>query len=172
VFVLVVSVVALGVRPSFVVVAGVLAVVAGIVLVHGVERGSGGGARARRRGVHRRLHARRRRGIEHAAAVPYLAAVLVPTALVLLTYDAARGRSPLPALNVRTALAGVAMAGAYLLTLAALDRAAAAPVAAVREASVLIALVAVGIVGREHVTPARAVGGALVVLGVAALALG
>jgi drug/metabolite transporter (DMT)-like permease len=61
------------------------------------------------------------------------------------------------------------MAGAYLLTLAALDRAAAAPVAAVRETSVLLALLAVALAGRERVTGARAAGAVLVVAGIAAL---
>ena len=172
VFVLVVSVVALGVRPSLTVVAGVLAVVAGIVLVRGVERGSG---LALALGVGACIAGYTLvddRGIEHAAAVPYLTAVLVPTALILLGFDAARGRSLASGLDARVALAGIAMAGAYLLTLAALDLAAAAPVAAVRETSVLVALLAVAVAGRERVTPARAAGAALVVLGVAALALG
>lgn len=172
VLVLVVSVVALGVRPSMVVVTGVLAVVGGIVLVRGVARGSG---LALALGVGACIAGYTLvddRGIEHAAAIPYLTAVLVPTALILLGVDAARGRSLTAALDARVTLAGVAMAGAYLLALAALDRAAAAPVAAVRETSVLLALVAVAIAGRERVTPARAAGGLLVVAGIAALALG
>ena len=172
VLVLLVGVVALGVRPSVVVVAGVLAVVLGIVLVRGVERGSGLALALAVGACIAGYTLVDDRGIEHAAAVPYLTAVLVPTALILLGVDAARGRSLTSALEARTALAGVAMAGAYLLTLAALDRAAAAPVAAVRETSVLLALLFVVAAGRERVTPSRAAGAVLVVGGVAALALG
>jgi drug/metabolite transporter (DMT)-like permease len=166
------GVVALGVRPSPAEVAGVLGVVAGIVLVRGVERGSGLGLALAVGASLAGYTLVDDRGIEHAAAVPYLMAVLVPTAAIVLAADAARGRAPGDALGARTALAGVAMAGAYLLTLAALDRAAAAPVAAVRETSVLIALAAVALAGRERVTPSRGAGGVLVVAGVVALALG
>ena len=172
VLVLLAGVVALGVRPSATEALGVLLVVGGILLVRGVERGSGltlalavGACIAGYTLVDNE-------GIEHAAPLPYLTAVLVPTAVIALALDAPRPGSARAHLDARVALAGIAMAGAYALTLAALDRAAAAPVAAVRETSVLIALLAVAVIGRERVTPGRVAGGALVVGGVAALALG
>ena len=73
---------------------------------------------------------------------------------------------PLPA------LAGVLSFAAYALVLAALLRAAAAPVAAVRETSILIAALLAGPVLGERVSPGRIVGAALVVGGVALIALG
>jgi uncharacterized membrane protein len=63
------------------------------------------------------------------------------------------------------------MFAAYAFVLAALDRAAAAPVAAVRESSVVIATIFAALVLRERVTPARFAGAVLVTCGVAAVAL-
>ena len=68
-------------------------------------------------------------------------------------------------------VAAPAMFGAYALVLAALDRASAAAVAAVRESGVLIAVGLGALVLRERVTGARVAGAALVVLGVALVAL-
>jgi drug/metabolite transporter (DMT)-like permease len=45
-------------------------------------------------------------------------------------------------------------------------------VAAIRETSVVMATVAVAVLGREHVSRARIAGAAVVVAGVAAIALG
>ena len=64
------------------------------------------------------------------------------------------------------------MVAAYLLVLAALERAEAAPVAALRETSVVMATVGAAIAGRERVPARRIAGAVLVVAGVAALALG
>lgn len=106
------------------------------------------------------------RGVEHADAVAYLTVVLVPTAAIWLAVA-----RPRVSVTTRTAGAGVGMVAAYLLTLLALERAAAAPVAAVRETSVLFAVAFAAAVARERVSPARAAGAALIVAGVAALAL-
>jgi drug/metabolite transporter (DMT)-like permease len=61
---------------------------------------------------------------------------------------------------------------AYALVLAALQRASAASVAAVRETSVVIATLLAVPVLRERVPPARLAGAVLVVGGIALLALG
>jgi uncharacterized membrane protein len=66
--------------------------------------------------------------------------------------------------------AGLAGAAAYLLALAALDRAPAAAVAAVRETSVVIAVALAGLALGERVTRARLAGAVLVVAGVYLLA--
>ena len=62
---------------------------------------------------------------------------------------------------------------AYALTLAALERAEAAPVAALRETSVVMATLAAAALGRERAAAARRIAGAVaVVAGAAAIALG
>jgi len=63
------------------------------------------------------------------------------------------------------------MAAAYILVLAALERAEAAPVAALRETSVVMAAVGAAIASRERVPLQRVAGAVLVMAGVAALAL-
>jgi len=68
-------------------------------------------------------------------------------------------------------LAGVASFAAYALVLAALERASAASVAAVRETSVVIATVFAAVVLHEHVSRSRLAGSVLVVCGIALLAL-
>ena len=73
---------------------------------------------------------------------------------------------PLPA------LAGLLSFVAYALVLAALLRASAAAVASVRETSVLIAAFLAAPLAGERVGPARLAGAALVVGGVALIALG
>ena len=70
-----------------------------------------------------------------------------------------------------TIAAGIATFGAYALVLAALERASAASVAAVRETSVVIAALLAGAVLRERVGPGRLAGAALVAGGVALLSL-
>ena len=66
-------------------------------------------------------------------------------------------------------VAGLATFGAYILVLAALSRASAASVAAVRETSVVIATVLAVPILHERVGPARLAGAVLVVVGVAFL---
>src|SRR5439155_16488302 len=68
--------------------------------------------------------------------------------------------------------AGAGMVGAYVLTLAALRLAAAAPVAAVRETSVLIAVLAAAALGRERIGALRLTAAVAVTAGTAAIALG
>ena len=72
-------------------------------------------------------------------------------------------------LNLSSVVAGVATFTAYALVLAALERASAASVAAVRETSVVIATLLAAVVLKEHVTPVRLTGAMLVAGGVAIL---
>jgi drug/metabolite transporter (DMT)-like permease len=68
-------------------------------------------------------------------------------------------------------VAGIAGFAAYVLVLAALERAPAAAVSAVRETSVVIATALAALVLHEPVGAARAVGAVAVVGGVALIAL-
>jgi drug/metabolite transporter (DMT)-like permease len=98
---------------------------------------------------------------------------MIPCALVYAAAIARlQGRASLGReLNASSFVAGVATFGAYALVLAALERAPAAPVAAVRETSILIATGLAAVVLRERVSPGRVAGAALIVVGVALLAL-
>ena len=114
-----------------------------------------------------------KRGIEHAAALPYLELALLPVAVVGMLAYAVTGR--LGALRaevgVRTAAAGTLTFAAYALALLALREAPAPAVAAVRETSILFAVALGAIVLREQVTAARVAGAAVIVVGVAFVAL-
>jgi drug/metabolite transporter (DMT)-like permease len=174
VIVLAVSALVLGASLPAGAVVGVLAVGAGVLLVRGTSRGRAGAAlglavAACIAGYTLVDNA----ALDHAAAIPYLELVMAPTAALYLAGAAAlRGPRALVAeLRPSTALAGLGMFGAYALALAALARAAAAPVAAVRESSVVIATALAAVVLREHVDRRRWAGAVLVVAGIAAIAL-
>ena len=104
-------------------------------------------------------------GVERADPVAYLALVIAPCALL---YPLAARRAP--DLGARSALTAAATLGAYLLVLAALQRAPAAPVAAVRETSILLVTLFAAVFLKERLTAARATGTVLVVVGVALIA--
>jgi drug/metabolite transporter (DMT)-like permease len=180
VLVLAVSAAFLGAHLSLAAALGVLAVGAGVVAIRGVRR------EASSRAVALALLCGAtvagytlvdNEGVRHAAAVPYLFVVLVPVAVFsLLAVRRSRGWPALLA-YARTSratvlAAGVGMVGAYVLTLAALKLAAAAPVAAVRETSVLLAVLAAAALGRERLGPTRLVAAAAITAGTAAIALG
>ena len=74
-------------------------------------------------------------------------------------------------LGPSTVAAGIATFTAYALVLAALERASAASVAAVRETSVVIAALLAGKVLSERVGPVRLAGALLVAAGVALVSL-
>jgi uncharacterized membrane protein len=74
------------------------------------------------------------------------------------------------AIGPATVVAGLATFIAYARVLAALQRASAASVAAVRETSVVVATALAAVVLKERVGPARMAGAVLVVAGVALLA--
>lgn len=111
------------------------------------------------------------RGIRFSGAIAYLEMSLILPALAYAGGLAAlKGRRALRAeLRPGALLAGVCMVGAYALVLAALARADAAPVAAVREASVVIATAGAALLLREPVGPERLAGAVLVAAGVALL---
>jgi drug/metabolite transporter (DMT)-like permease len=178
VLVLAISVIALGAPVSLAAAAGVLAVTAGVLLVRGIGReAADAGSLALALCVGLCIAGYTLvddRGIRHAAALPYFELILLGSALPYFAAVAARrGRTALrAAAGWRAATAGVGMVAAYALVLAALERAEAAPVAALRETSVVMAAAGAAIAGREHVPRARLYGAVLVLAGVAAVALG
>ncbi|QEC47686.1 EamA family transporter [Baekduia soli] len=115
-----------------------------------------------------------RAGLHHADPLPYLWLVLTPsTAVCLLVTARERGAGAVrAALDLRAVVAGVATVGAYGLALLALRLAPAAPVAAVRETSIVLAVALGAIVLREPVTRLRWAGAATVTVGTALVALG
>jgi drug/metabolite transporter (DMT)-like permease len=170
--VLVVSVAALGAAVSGLQAAGVLAVAAGVVLVRGLARG-GGGDLALALAVGGCIAGYTLvddHGLRHAAPIAYLTLVLVVAAL---PFSVAVGAAAMRhALTPRAVLAGAGMFAAYVLALAALERAEAAPVAALRETSVVMAAAGAALWGRSRVPAGRVAGAARVVAGAAAIALG
>jgi drug/metabolite transporter (DMT)-like permease len=72
-------------------------------------------------------------------------------------------------LGPASVVVSLAFFGAYALVLLALRLSPAAPVAAVRETSVVIAVILAGSVLREHLTRVRVAGAAIVAAGVALL---
>ena len=105
-------------------------------------------------------------GVERADPIAYLALVIAPCALVYPFVAKVR-----PDVGVRSALTAAATFGAYLLVLAALRLAPAAPVSAVRESSVVIAALLSAVVLHEKVDAKRLAGAVAVAAGVAAIAL-
>ena len=175
VLVLIVSLAALGADLSAGEAVGVIAVAAGVLLVRGVGSGAASGL-VMALGVAACIAAYTLvddKGVSHAAALSYFEAVLLITAPVYaVAVLVARGPMALrEAATPRSAAAGVAMFGAYALALAALEIAEAAPVAALRETSVVMATAAAAVAGREVVPPRRFAGAVIVVLGIALIAV-
>jgi drug/metabolite transporter (DMT)-like permease len=158
-----------GYSPASLEVLGVLAVAGGVVLVRGLRGGDRLGVLlglliAAQIAGYTLVDAE---GIQHANPVPYLLLVLVPTAVVAALLS---GRERLRVeLRPAAVLAGCGGFLAYVLVLAALKLAPAAPVAAVRETSVLFAVVLAAPLLGERVTRARLAGAALVLAGVVLL---
>ena len=158
-------------------VAGVLLIAGGIVAVRGLGAGAGAGDLALAVGVGACIAAYTlvdREGVQHAAPVPYLWLVLVgPTLVYALAMTRVKGRPALRAeLTPAAGFAAVGILGAFALALAALRQAPAAAVGAVRETSVVIAVAAAGVLLREPVGPRRLAGAAVVVAGIALVAVG
>ena len=105
-------------------------------------------------------------GVERADPIAYLALVL-RRARSFTRSSRRRG----PTWGRGTALTAAATFGAFLMVLAAFRLAPAAPVAAVRESSVVIAALLAAVVLHEQVTGRRLAGAVAVAAGVAAIAL-
>ena len=109
-------------------------------------------------------------GLEHAATVPYL---WVEVGTAGLLYAALLGpRRAAGNLGVRATLVGIGGVGSYGLVLAALKLAPAPAVAAVRETSVVFAVVLAALWLGERVGWSRALGALVVTAGIALVALG
>jgi drug/metabolite transporter (DMT)-like permease len=174
--VLVVSAIALGHGTSAAQVAGVFLVGAGVLLVRGLTRPPDPHALWFALGIAAVIASYTlldKRGITHASPITYLELSMIPAALGYAAATVAvRGRARVRAeLGVASVLAGCASFAAYALVLAALQRASAASVAAVRETSVVIATGFAAAVLHERVSRSRVAGSALVVAGIALLAL-
>jgi drug/metabolite transporter (DMT)-like permease len=167
---LVIVVLVTGARPSAGEVTGVVAVGIGIVLVRGIRRTArGAGLAVAIAAAIAGYTVLDRYGIQHANAAPYLLLVMLGPALAY-PLTVGRGRLVAAARPV-AAVIGVASAATYLLVLLALRLASAPSVSAVRETSVVIAVVLARIFLHERVGPGRLLGALVVVAGVALLAL-
>ncbi|HET8821590.1 MAG TPA: EamA family transporter [Thermoleophilaceae bacterium] len=104
-------------------------------------------------------------GVERADSIAYLALVVAPCAALYPLVTETR-----PDVGLRSAATAAATFGAYLLVLAALARAPAAPVSAVRESSVVIAAILAAVVLHEGVGGRRIAGAIAVAVGVGLIA--
>ncbi len=175
VLVLMIGIAVLGHSTSVGQVSGVCLVGAGILLVRGLRpaRGAGVAVGLVIACVIATYTLVDKRGVTHAGALPYLEiSMLMPALLYASTVARAKG---LPALRAEvsrsTLVAGIATFGAYCLVLLALQRAAAAPVAAVRETSVVVTALLAGRFLAEPVGWMRVAGAAVVACGIALLSL-
>jgi drug/metabolite transporter (DMT)-like permease len=178
VLVLVAATIVLGQHASFGQVLGVLLVVAGILLVRGL---AGGAAPARDLALGVSIAATiatytliDQQGLQHAGPLAYLWLIMtLPGTTYALIQSRRVGVGGLRAeLVAPVAAAGLGMFGSYAFVLAALTISTAAPVAAVRESSVVIATLAAALLGIEPVGRRRLAGSALVVAGVVLLSIG
>jgi drug/metabolite transporter (DMT)-like permease len=154
--------------------AGVVLVAAGVLAVRGLRRARGAALALAVALAIAGYTVVDKHGVGHADPLPYFELVLLASApLYLAGTIAVRGRRAVrAALGPGSIGTGIGMFAAYALVLEALQRAAAAPVAAVRESSVVIATALAAVVLREPVGPRRLVGAALVAAGVALVSLG
>ena len=176
VLVLLVGAVALDQVTSKAQVVGVCLVATGILLVRGIRRPTRSEGLFFALGIAACIAAYTlvdKRGIRYAAPITYLELSMIPAALVYAAaVIGAKGRTRVCAeLGAPAIVAGLASFGAYSLVLAALERASAASVAAVRETSVVIAAVLAAPLLRERVGPWRLAGTVLVAGGITLLAL-
>lgn len=156
--------------------AGVLIVAAGVVVLSAepgtARRGLGLGATA---GICIAAYTLvDKAGLRYADPLPYLSAAMTPPALVYLAIMGRRKGWPAIRISMRAATvgAGVGVYAAYALTLAALSRGGAAPVAALRETSIVILTALTALVLRQPVRRRQWLGGAVVAAGVIAIATG
>ena len=174
VLVLVVGVAALNAETTAVQALGVCLVGLGVLLVRGLGRPAGSSGVLFGLAIACSIAAYTLvddEGIRYANAVTYLELVLIVPAIgYALGVAWFKGGAALRAeLRPASFLAGVGMWVAYGLVLAALARAEAAPVAAVRETSIVIATVGAALFLHEKVGRWRLAGAVLVAIGVALL---
>jgi drug/metabolite transporter (DMT)-like permease len=176
VLVLVIGVAVLGKGTSWGQAGGVCLVGAGVLLVRGLARAANATGVAFGLAIACCIAAYTlidKYGIRHAGPIPYLELSMIGPS-VLYAGGIARIKG-VPAVRAAfrpaNIVAGLATFGAYALVLAALKRASAASVAAVRETSVVLTAVLAGAVLRERVGPGRLAGAALVAGGIALLSL-
>lgn len=180
IIILVFSVAALGSSPSVLAIAGVCLIGAGVMLV----RGSAGEAGPQEFRLALAIAASiasytllDKAGLRHADALPYVELVVAPPAFafaLLVAYR--RGAGVLRAeLRPGTYVSAVGIFGGFALALTALKLApssAVASVQAMRETSVVIAVVLARLLLGERVTKGRLAGATVVVAGIAAIAAG
>ena len=176
VLVLVIAVAALRASTSWQQALGVVVVAGGIVVVRGFRPGTKGGGVAFGLAIGCCIAGYTlidKFGIRHASPVTYLELTMTPPAIAYAAaVAAAKGRAALRAeTNPAAILAGLATFGAYALVLAALARAPAASVAAVRETSVIIATALAAVFLKEYVGWVRMAGAVAVAAGIALLSL-
>jgi drug/metabolite transporter (DMT)-like permease len=176
VLVLVVGVAFLGASTSAAQAAGVCLIAAGIVLIRGLRADADRGGVAFGLAIAACIAGYTlidNGGVERANPLAYLELVMiVPAFGYAAGVLAARGTSAFRAeLNVSSLVAGLLILSPYALFLFALDLASAAPVAAVRETSVVVATALGALVLKERVRRPRWAGALVVVGGVALLSL-
>jgi drug/metabolite transporter (DMT)-like permease len=175
VLVLLAGVLVLGNSASAAQVAGVGLVAAGVLLVRGVGRHVRAGDVLLALAVAACIASYTqvdKHGIRYASPAAYqeISMAMAATGYVVLLLRRRDRAAVRRALAAGSVLAGLAAFAAYTLVLAALERAPAASVAAVRETSVVIATALAAAVLGERVGRARLAGAAVVVAGVALLA--
>ena len=173
VVVLAVSVLALGHGTSTAQVGGVALVVGGVLLVRGFARADAGGlafgvAIACCIAGYTLID---KSGIAHANPITYLElSMAVPAVVYAGAVARVKGVAAIrAAVGPPAIVAGIATFVAYAFVLAALERASAASVAAVRETSVVVAAALAALVLKEQVTRWRFLGACVVVAGIALL---
>jgi drug/metabolite transporter (DMT)-like permease len=176
VLVLIAGVALLGEAASAAQVGGVLLVAAGVLLVRGLRGRASASDLALALAIGVCIAAYTlldQRGIRYASPVVYQELSMIPATLGFLALTLGRRgrRAVREAVGLTSVAAGLATFGAYILVLAALSRAPAAPVAAVRETSVVIATALAAPLLHERVGAARLAGAALVVAGVVLLGI-
>jgi len=171
VVVLVVSALALGHATNARQVVAVALIVSGIVFVRGLRRPDAAGLLfgltiACCIGAYTLID---KHGITYASPIPYLEmSMVLPTVAYASGVVRMKGAAAVrAAVRPPIVVAGLATFAAYAFVLAALSRAPAASVAAVRETSVVVATALAAIVLKENVTPWRFVGACAVVAGIA-----
>jgi drug/metabolite transporter (DMT)-like permease len=156
---------------------GIVAIGAGVVAVRGVRgpwRGRDTLLAVATAGTIAGYTVLDRYGIRHASALTYVWLELAGPAVIYVAFIARRRgvAAVRAAIGRNTIVAGIGALGSYALVVAALGLGAAAPVAAVRETSVVIAVALAALVLGEKVGPGRFVGAAVVAAGTVLVAVG